>query len=72
VISGACVIEDYCFFGVNATVRDETVIRESTLVAMGANILGDTESESIYLGAKAKKIDKKSIDLDSLSHKSSG
>ncbi len=72
VVSGACVIEDYCFLGVNATIRDETILKESTLVAMGANILADTESESIYLGSKAKKHTKKSIDLDSLSHKSKG
>lgn len=72
VISGACKIGDHSFFGVNATVRDETMIGEGTLVAMGANIIKDTEPYSIYLGAKASKMDKKSIDLDSLSHKSKG
>lgn len=72
VISGACSIEDHTFFGVNATVRDETIIAEGTLVAMGANIIKDTEPYSIYMGAKATKHDKKSIDLDSLSHKSNG
>lgn len=72
VISGACTINDHTFFGVNATVRDETIIAEGTLVAMGANIIKDTEAYGIYMGAKATKHDKKSIDLDSLSHKSGG
>ena len=72
VISGACIIEDHSFFGVNATVRDETVIAEATLVGMGANITKDTEAYAIYLGAKATKYHKKSMDLDSISHKSKG
>ncbi len=72
VISGACVIENNAFLGVNATVRDETVIGEYTLVAMGANILADTNPFEIHLGTKSKLHTKKSIDLDSLSHKSGG
>lgn len=72
VVSGACDIKDHSFIGVNATVRDETVIAEGTLVAMGANIVKDTEAFAIYLGAKATKHHKKSIDLESLSHKSGG
>jgi len=72
VISGACIIEDHCFFGVNATVRDETTIAEATLVAMGANIIADTKPGEIHLGQKSKIMNKKSIDLDSISHKSKG
>jgi sugar O-acyltransferase (sialic acid O-acetyltransferase NeuD family) len=72
VISGACTIEDHCFFGVNATVRDEAHIAEATLVAMGANILKDTNKYEIHLGQKSKLIEKKSLDLDSLSYKSKG
>lgn len=72
VISGACIIHDHAFFGVNATVRDETIIGEATLVGMGALITKDTEPYSIHLGAKGKIARKKSIDLDSISHKSGG
>ncbi len=72
VISGVCVVEDHCFFGVNATVRDEAHIAEGTLVAMGANILKDTNDYEIHLGQKSMVIDKKSLDLDSLSYKSKG
>lgn len=72
VISGACTIHDHTFFGVNATVRDETVIGEATLVGMGALITKDTEPYSIHLGAKGKIARGKSVDLDSISHKSGG
>lgn len=72
VISGACTIHDHAFFGVNATVRDETIIGEATLVGMGALITRDTEPYSIHLGAKGKVARGKSVDLDSISHKSGG
>ena len=72
VISGACTIENHCFFGVNATVRDETVIAEATLVGMGANILRDTKPYEIHLGQKSVVMPKKSMNLDSISHKSKG
>ena len=72
VLSGACTVHDHAFFGVNATIRDETIIGEATLVGMGALITKDTEPYSIHLGAKGKIMAKKSIDLDSLSHKSEG
>jgi len=72
VISGGCQIGDHSFFGVNATIRDETVIAEATLVGMGANIVKDTEAYAVYLGSKPTKYHKKSVDLDSLSHKSKG
>ena len=35
VISGACTIEPYCFFGVNSTVRDETIVARETLGRCG-------------------------------------
>lgn len=72
VISGACTIKDHAFFGVNATIRDETIIGEATLVGMGALVTKDTEPYSIHLGAKGKIARGKSIDLDSISHKSKG
>ena len=72
VISGACTVHDHAFFGVNATVRDETVIGEATLVGMGALITKDTEPYSIHLGAKGKVARGRSVDLDSISHKTGG
>jgi sugar O-acyltransferase (sialic acid O-acetyltransferase NeuD family) len=49
VLSGRCVVEPYCFFGVNATIRDGVHIAEGTLFAMGTNFTGKkTEPWSIY------------------------
>lgn len=72
VISGVCKIKDYSFIGVNATIRDETVLAEETLVGMGAIIVKDTEKGQILIGKPAKPMDKKSTELESLSHKSKG
>lgn len=72
VISGCCVIEDHAFFGVNSTIRDETVIGEETLIGMGAIITKDTPPQSIWLGAKATMRENKSVNIDSISHKTGG
>lgn len=72
VISGCCKIGSHSFFGVNATVRDETIIGDATLVGMGAIITKDTPPYSIWLGAKSIMKEGKSIDIDSISHKTGG
>ena len=72
VISGSCRVEEHAFFGVNATVRDETVIAHDCLIGMGAIIAKDTEPFEVYLGAKPFKLPRRSDQLDTLSHKSSG
>ncbi|AWI25653.1 acetyltransferase [Flavobacterium pallidum] len=72
VISGCCIIEENAFFGVNATIRDETTIGKGTLVGMGANITKDTPEYSIWIGAKSAMREDKSIDIDSISHKTKG
>jgi sugar O-acyltransferase (sialic acid O-acetyltransferase NeuD family) len=72
VISGCCEIGENSFFGVNATVRDETVIGSSSLIGMGAIITKDTPEFSIWLGAKSTMREGKSIDIDSISHKTKG
>lgn len=72
VISGCCHVQEHSFFGVNATVRDETTIAKATLVGMGACIVKDTQPYEIHIGHKSRVLDKRSIDLDSLSHKSGG
>ena len=72
VISGACTVGDHAFFGVNATVRDETDVGHDSLVGMGAIITKDTEPYSVWLGAKPYRLPRRSDQLDSLSHKTSG
>lgn len=64
VLSGHCVVESFSFFGVNATVRDNSHIAEGTLVAMAATITKDTEAWGVYDGNPAKKRAVPSTDLD--------
>lgn len=72
VISGSCTIEPFCFFGVNATVRDETVIARETLVGMGVTILKDTLEFEVYKAAETEPAGFRSDEIRSLSHKSKG
>ena len=72
VISGACTIESYCFFGVNSTVRDETAVARETLVGAGAVILRDTKEFEIYKAEGTKPSKVRSDRLRSISHKSGG
>lgn len=64
VLSGRCVVDSFCFFGVNSTIRDGLHIAEGTLVAMSASITQDTEPWGVYKGIPAKKSSVSSKDLD--------
>jgi sugar O-acyltransferase (sialic acid O-acetyltransferase NeuD family) len=64
VLSGHSVVEPYCFFGVNATIRDYIHIAEGSLIGMGALVTRDTEPWGVYTGAPATKGKKLSKDLD--------
>ena len=48
VISGHCTIEPFCFFGVNSTVRDHTIVAPETLVGAGVLIMGNTKDFELY------------------------
>lgn len=72
VISGSCTIEPFCFLGVNATVRDETVIARETLVGMGVTILKDTKEFEVYKAVGTQPAAFRSDEIRSLSHKSKG
>jgi sugar O-acyltransferase (sialic acid O-acetyltransferase NeuD family) len=72
VISGCCTVEDFCFFGVNSTIRDETVIAHDTLVGMGVSILKDTQPYEVYKVGGTEPAGIRSNELRSLSHKSKG
>ena len=56
VMSGHCTIESHCFFGVNATIRDYSKIKQGTLLAMGSSLINqETEKWGVYVGNPAKK-----------------
>jgi len=64
VLSGHCRVDPYCFFGVNATLRDGLHIAEGSLIAMGACVTRSTEPWGVYKGNPARKSDMRSTDLD--------
>ena len=48
VVSGGVLIEDQCFIGVNATIRDHISIGIGTIIGAGALVMKNTNSFSIY------------------------
>jgi sugar O-acyltransferase (sialic acid O-acetyltransferase NeuD family) len=64
VLSGHCTVEPFCFFGVNATVRNDLRIAEGSLIGMSASIIRNTEPWGVYKGSPAKKGPVLSRDLD--------
>jgi sugar O-acyltransferase (sialic acid O-acetyltransferase NeuD family) len=72
VVSGCCTIEPFCFFGVNATVRDETIVARETLVGMDAVIARDTKEFEVYQAAATEPSRVRSDRIRNLSHKSKG
>ncbi|MCG8314842.1 MAG: acetyltransferase [Pseudomonadales bacterium] len=63
VLSGHCMVNSYCFFGVNSTIRDSTEIAEGSFIAMGACITKNTSAWSTYIGNPAKKHPKPSYEM---------
>jgi sugar O-acyltransferase (sialic acid O-acetyltransferase NeuD family) len=49
VISGHVRVGEYCFLGVNATIRNGVTIAPETLVGAGSIIMADTEPKSVYV-----------------------
>lgn len=63
VISGWVQVRSYCFLGVNATLRDNITIAESSLIGAGAVILKDTEKNGVYVAERARKLSKESHEI---------
>jgi acetyltransferase-like isoleucine patch superfamily enzyme len=63
-VSGHVHIEQGCFIGVNATLRNSITIREFTLIGAGALVMKDTAARSVYLGARSERFSKTSDDVD--------
>lgn len=72
VISGCCTIEEFCFFGPNSTIRDESHIARETLVGMGVTLQGDTKEYQLYRAATVPPSRVRSDELLSISHRSAG
>jgi sugar O-acyltransferase (sialic acid O-acetyltransferase NeuD family) len=54
VVSGHCQIGQRCFLGVNATLKDFTIIGDDCFIAMGANVAADMKPGSVAVGTSAE------------------
>jgi sugar O-acyltransferase (sialic acid O-acetyltransferase NeuD family) len=64
VVSGHVQIEQGCFIGVNATLRNSIRIAEFSLIGAGALVMKDTRPRSVYMGTRAERFSKNSDDVD--------
>ncbi len=65
VLSGHCLVEPYCFLGVNATIRDQLTLAEGSLIGMSVNITKATDAWSVYKAdsSRASKVSSKDLDF---------
>lgn len=53
VVSGSCCIEEYCFLGVNSTLRDNIRLGKMTVIGSGAIVMKDCEERTLVLPAES-------------------
>ena len=53
VVSGSCRIDEYCFFGVNSTLRDGLTIGKRCVIGAGALVMEDCPDHSLVTQKKA-------------------
>jgi sugar O-acyltransferase (sialic acid O-acetyltransferase NeuD family) len=64
VVSGHVTIEQGCFLGVNATLRNGITIGEFSLIGAGALIMKGTRPRSVHVGQRAERLPKSSEEVD--------
>lgn len=64
VVSGHVDVGEYCFIGVNATLRNSIKIAPRTLIGAGAVIMKDTQGREVYLPPRVTLWDKKSDEIE--------
>jgi sugar O-acyltransferase (sialic acid O-acetyltransferase NeuD family) len=64
VVSGHVRIDECCFIGVNATLRNAITIGASTLIGAGAVVMKSTKPGSVYLGTRAERFAKNSDQIE--------
>lgn len=64
VVSGHVHIHQYCFIGVNATIRNSITIAPETLIGAGAIIMKDTIEKGVYIPQRAELFSKKSDEIE--------
>jgi sugar O-acyltransferase (sialic acid O-acetyltransferase NeuD family) len=63
VISGFVEVGEYCFFGVNATIRDSIKIAPRNIIGAGSLILKETQPDEVYIGPRTEPIPKASFEI---------
>jgi sugar O-acyltransferase (sialic acid O-acetyltransferase NeuD family) len=64
VVSGHVRIREYCFVGVNATLRNSIELAPATLVGAGAVIMKNTREKGVYLPQRAELFSKRSDEIE--------
>jgi sugar O-acyltransferase (sialic acid O-acetyltransferase NeuD family) len=64
VVSGHVRIEQGCFLGVNATLRNGITIGEFSIVGAGALLMKSTRPHSVHVGQRAERLAKSSDAID--------
>jgi len=64
VVSGHVHIHQYCFLGVNATLRNGITIAPQTLIGAGAIVMKDTVEKGVYVPQRAELFSKKSDEIE--------
>jgi sugar O-acyltransferase (sialic acid O-acetyltransferase NeuD family) len=64
VVSGHVHIQNNCFIGVNATLRNSITIAPETLIGAGAIIMKDTMEKGVYLPQRAEPFVKTSDQIE--------
>ena len=63
VVSGYVHIAQYCFLGVNATLRNGITVAAETLVGAGAVIMQDTVEKGVYVPPRSKLLERQSDEI---------
>ncbi|NDC31916.1 MAG: hypothetical protein EBZ58_13525 [Bacteroidetes bacterium] len=66
VISGGVHVEEACFIGVNATIRNHIKIGKNTIIGAGALILSNVEPEGIYKGSETVRLNISSLKIKNI------
>jgi sugar O-acyltransferase (sialic acid O-acetyltransferase NeuD family) len=59
VLAGHCLVESYCFLGINSSIKDNITLKEGTFVSMCACVTKNTEAYEVCrpLSFKSNKIE---------------
>jgi len=55
VLSGHCLVNSFCWLGVNSTIRDHVELGEGSFIAMSASVTKNTKPYKKYKGIPAKE-----------------